>query len=43
LNENVIGKLIMYDQNGRDVELENVDEDLRATNGFKDRGQITPN
>jgi hypothetical protein len=32
----------MYDQNGRNVDLENVDEDLKVTNGFKDRGQITP-
>lgn len=32
----------MYDQNGRPVDIENVDEDLRVTNGFKDKGQITP-
>jgi hypothetical protein len=35
LTENKIGRLIMYDQNGRDVGIENVDEDLRVTNGFK--------
>jgi flagellar basal body rod protein FlgF len=32
----------MYDQNGRSVDVENVDEDLRVTNGFKEKGQITP-
>jgi hypothetical protein len=31
----------MYDQNGRPVDIENVDEDLRTTNGFKERGQIS--
>ena len=31
----------MYDQNGRPVDVEDVDEDLRVSNGFKDRGQIT--
>lgn len=33
----------MYDQNGRPVDIENVDDDLRVTNGFKDKGQITSN
>jgi flagellar basal body rod protein FlgF len=42
LTENVIGRLVMYDQNGRSVDVENVDEDLRVTNGFKEKGQITP-
>lgn len=42
LNENVVGRLVMYDQNGRNVGIENVDEDLRVTNGFKEKGQITP-
>jgi hypothetical protein len=32
----------MYDQSGRPVDIENVDEDLRVTNGFKDKTQITP-
>lgn len=32
----------MYDQNGRNVDLDNYDEDLKVTNGFKDRSQITP-
>ncbi len=32
----------MYDQNGRSVDVENVDEDLRVTNGFKQKGQISP-
>lgn len=31
----------MYDQNGRAVDLQNVDEDLRESLGFKERGQIT--
>jgi hypothetical protein len=31
----------MYDQNGRKVDLENVDEDLREAFNFKERGQIT--
>lgn len=42
MTENVIGRLVMYDQNGRSVDVENVDEDLRVTNGFKEKGQITP-
>jgi len=33
----------MFDQNGRHVGLENVDEDLRITNGFKQKGQISTN
>lgn len=32
----------MYDQNGRNVDLSNVDEDMRESLGFKNRGQITP-
>ena len=31
----------MRDQNGALVGLENVDEDLRETNGFRERGQIS--
>lgn len=31
----------MYDQSGNPVDLENVDEDLKESLGFKDRGQIT--
>lgn len=31
----------MYDQSGNTVDLANVDEDLRESLGFKDRGQIT--
>ena len=31
----------MYDQSGNTVHLANVDEDMRESNGFKDRGQIT--
>jgi len=30
----------MYDQSGNPVDLANVDEDLRETLGFKERGQI---
>jgi len=31
----------MYDQNGAVVPPENVDEDLKESLGFKDRGQIS--
>jgi len=31
----------MYDQNGRQVDLTSVDEDMRETLGFRERGQIT--
>lgn len=31
----------MRDQSGALVGLENVDEDLRESNGFKERGQIS--
>jgi hypothetical protein len=31
----------MYDQSGNHVDLENVDEDLRESLGFKERGQIS--
>jgi hypothetical protein len=31
----------MRDQSGALVGLENVDEDLRETNGFRERGQIS--
>ena len=31
----------MYDQNGVAVPAENVDDDLRESLGFKQRGQIT--
>lgn len=41
LDTNQVGRLIMRDQNGALVGLENVDEDLRESNGFKERGQIT--
>ncbi len=32
----------MYDQNGRNVDLSNVDEDMKESCGYKARGQITP-
>lgn len=38
---NQIGRLVMRDQSGALVGLENVDEDLRESNGFKERGQIS--
>lgn len=41
LDTNQVGRLIMRDQNGALVGLDNVDEDLRESNGFKERGQIT--
>lgn len=41
LDANQIGRLIMRDQNGALVGLENVDDDLRESNGFKERGQIS--
>lgn len=41
LDANQIGKLIMRDQNGALVGLENVDDDLRESNRFKERGQIS--
>lgn len=31
----------MYDQSGQNVDIENVDEDLRTSNGFKERGHIS--
>jgi hypothetical protein len=41
LDQNRIGKLIMYDQNGVAVPPENVDYDLRESLGFKNRDQIS--
>ena len=35
------GRLIMRDQSGGLVGIENVDEDMKESNGFKERGQIT--
>ena len=41
LDSNRIGRLIMRDQSGALVGLDNVDEELRACNGFRERGQIS--
>jgi hypothetical protein len=41
LDENRIGRLVMRDQDGRLVGLENVDEELRSNNGFRERGKIS--
>lgn len=41
MDQNRVGRLIMYDQNGVAVAPENVDYDLRESLGFKERGQIT--
>jgi hypothetical protein len=41
LDQNRVGRLIMYDQNGVNVAPENVDYDLRESLGFKERGQIS--
>jgi hypothetical protein len=41
LDQNRIGRLIMYDQSGVAVPPENVDDDLRESLGFKERGQIS--
>ena len=31
----------MYDQSGHPIDLANVDEDMRESLGFRERGQIT--
>lgn len=41
LDQNKIGRLNMYDQSGNPVELSSVDEDLRESLGFLNRGQIS--
>ena len=41
LDANQIGRLVMRDQSGALVGLDRVDEDLRETNGFRERGQIS--
>ena len=41
LDQNKIGRLNMYDQSGHPVELSSVDEDLRHSHGFLNRGQIS--
>ena len=41
LDQNVVGCRVMYDQSGQAVSQENVDNDMRESLGFKDRGQIT--
>ena len=41
LDQNRIGRLVMRDQSGALVGLEHVDEDLRNTNGFREKGQIS--
>lgn len=41
LDANEIGRLVMRDQSGALVGLDRVDEDLRETNKFRERGQIS--
>jgi hypothetical protein len=41
LDQNRVGRLIMYDQNGTPVSPDSVDDDLRESLGFKQRAQIS--
>lgn len=42
LEENVIGRRVMNDQNGNKVPFDHIDEDLKTDHGFYERKQITP-